>query len=122
MKDEGILLLETPNNSSLLAKVFKTDFWQIDSPRHFQIFNIKSLTLLLAQCGFNIDKLITNNSKNGVVNSIQALITRKFGNSKNIKNNKIMKSISTLLSYLLIPFNKLGLGENIIVFAKKQNI
>lgn len=119
LKKEGILLLETPNNSSLLAKIFRADFWQIDSPRHFQIFDIKSLNFLLGDCGFIIDKLVTNNSKNGVVNSIQALITRKYRNSKNIKNYKIMKSISILLSYLLIPFNKLGFGENIIVFAKK---
>ena len=120
LKEKGVLLLETPNNSSLLAKVFKTDFWQIDSPRHFQIFNIKSLTLLLADGGFIIDKLITNNSKNGIINSVQAFITRKHGNSKNIKNNKIIKTVNTMLTIFLIPLNKFGLGENIIVFARKS--
>jgi len=120
LKEGGVLLLETPNNSSLFAKVFKTDFWQIDSPRHFQIFNIKSLTFLLVDCGFIIDKLATNNSKKGIINSGQAFVTRKYKNNKNIKDNKLLKSISIFLSYLLIPLNKFGLGENIIVFAKKS--
>jgi 2-polyprenyl-3-methyl-5-hydroxy-6-metoxy-1,4-benzoquinol methylase len=121
LKEEGLLLLETPNNSSLLSKVFKPDFWQIDSPRHFQIFNIKSLTFLLVDCGFIIDKLITNNSKNGIINSVQAFVTRKYGNRKNIKNNKIMQLISNFLLYVISPLNKFGLGENIIVFAKKRD-
>lgn len=120
LKEEGMLLLETPNISSFFAKVFKTDFWQIDSPRHFQIFNIKSLTFLLNDCGFIIDKLITNNSKNGFLNSCQAFVTRRYKNSKNFRENKLLKSASILLSYLLIPLNKFGLGENIIVFAKKS--
>lgn len=120
LKEEGVLLLETPNISSLLFKAFKSDFWQIDSPRHFQIFNIKSLTFLLENKGFIIDSLITSNSKNGVINSIQSFITKRYGNRENIKNNKIMKSVSTFLSYLLIPLNKSGLGENIIVFARKS--
>jgi 2-polyprenyl-3-methyl-5-hydroxy-6-metoxy-1,4-benzoquinol methylase len=120
LKEEGVLLLETPNNSSLLAKVFKKDYWQIDSPRHFQVFNIKSLNLLLTNCGFYIDRLITNNSHNGIINSVQAFLTRKQGKSKNIKNNRILKTINAILTILLIPLNKFGLGENIVVFAKKS--
>lgn len=120
LKEGGVLLLETPNISSLLAKVFKADYWQIDSPRHFQVFNIKSLNILLKDCGFIIDRLRTNNSRNGIINSVRAIKTRKQGNSIDIQNSKFIKIINTILMIFLTPFNKFGFGENIIVFAKKS--
>lgn len=121
LMDGGILLVETPNAAGLIAKIFGADYWQIDSPRHFQLFTKKTIWHLINMSGFKIDRVITHNSRNGILNSIQSFVTRKFGKEINIRNNPFLKLVNMSLFYLLVPAGKLGCGENIAVFAKKKN-
>lgn len=120
LKDGGVLLLETPNSEGLIARIFHADFWQIDSPRHFQLFNKSNLKAMLEKCGFQVEKLKTYNSRNCIINSIQAFVVRKFGKEKNIKDNVFLKPVNLMMVSIVNMFNKFGLGENIIVFAKKD--
>lgn len=120
LMNDGILLVETPNISGIIAKVFRADYWQVDSPRHFQLFTKKTISSLINMAGFMIDKVVTYNSKNGILNSIQSFVTRRYGKGINIKGNPLLKLINTSLYYLLNLSCKLGSGENIAVFAKKK--
>ncbi len=120
LKKEGFLLLETPNQASFLAKVFKADFWQIDSPRHFCLFCKKSLLFLLRYCDFKIETITTNSFKTGLGNSLQAFATRKYKKNINIKDNPLIKLMNIIFFNFTFLFDKLKLGENLIIFAKKQ--
>jgi 2-polyprenyl-3-methyl-5-hydroxy-6-metoxy-1,4-benzoquinol methylase len=117
----GILLVETPNISGLIAKLFGADYWQIDSPRHFQLFTKKTISNLINMSDFKIDRVLTLNSKNGILNSVQSFFTRKYGKEINVRNNLLLKLVNRSLFYLLSPACKLGSGENIVVFAEKKN-
>lgn len=119
LQNGGLLLLETPNQTGLIAKIFKRDYWQVDSPRHFQLFSKKNVLSLLINEGFEIVNMVTYNSKNGILNSMQSLITRKFGREKAYKHYLIFKLVGGLF-YLATLASGPRHGENIVVFAKKQ--
>ncbi|KKS29811.1 MAG: Glycosyltransferase [candidate division WWE3 bacterium GW2011_GWD2_42_11] len=55
--DDGILLIQVPNYSSLGYFVGKKLWFHLDSPRHLYLFNSKSIYTLASRNGFIIDKM-----------------------------------------------------------------
>jgi len=54
LKDDGVLLLSTPNIDSLQFKISKEKWFGIDSPRHLNIYSPKTVKLILNKNGFRI--------------------------------------------------------------------
>ena len=52
LKPGGSIFLSTPNMNSFLAKLMRPYWFQLDTPRHQQLFNPKNLKILLERCGF----------------------------------------------------------------------
>jgi 2-polyprenyl-3-methyl-5-hydroxy-6-metoxy-1,4-benzoquinol methylase len=69
VKDDGILFVEVPNNTSALSRLFKSNWFAWDLPRHLCHFSPTSLSKMLNQAGFEIT-MIRHLSKNTLGKSI----------------------------------------------------
>lgn len=58
LSDRGSILIEVPNSDSPAAKLFRSDWYQWDLPRHLSHFTPQSLIQLLKESGFRIKDLI----------------------------------------------------------------
>jgi 2-polyprenyl-3-methyl-5-hydroxy-6-metoxy-1,4-benzoquinol methylase len=57
LTDDGIVLIKTPNTDSLDAVLFKNSYWGgLHCPRHWVLFNSKSLNFLLATTNLKISQ------------------------------------------------------------------
>lgn len=114
LKDNGILVINTGDAGSLLAKIQGKHWHFFVPPQHLFFFSRNTLTQLLHQAGFKVVKI---NYKGKWVS------IRYFLNLyRQIHHNKLADSL-----YQLVSQNRLGtlplylnLFDNIIVYAKKD--
>ncbi len=105
MEKDGILVIVTPDISSLASKIFKNKWWHYRIA-HVNFFDIKSLTYLLKKNGFEIIQ-----KKRYVWNfSMYYLVTRLFPSLKKKKSlQKLLKSINL----------KIQLFDSLEIYARK---
>lgn len=59
LKDEGILMIITPNTKSRIHNIYKNNWFDLDPPRHLHLFSPKNLEGLLKKVGFKSIKIWT---------------------------------------------------------------
>lgn len=75
LKENGILLIETPSSDGWDAKLFKKRYWGgYHFPRHFYIFNEKNLSSTLNECGFVVKQVEYLASPSFWIQSIHHLV------------------------------------------------
>jgi len=57
MKNGGEIIISTPNFNSWTAKLFRSHWYALDTPRHLFLFTIKTLTMLLHKTRFSIQRV-----------------------------------------------------------------
>ncbi len=77
LKKGGELVMGTPNIESLVSKIFKSYWYNLDTPRHLFIFSPLTLRKLTEKNGFSVKK-IEFCSAGGIIGSIQYLINGLF--------------------------------------------
>jgi SAM-dependent methyltransferase len=108
-KKDGLLLLSTPNSSSLSARLLGEHWWVFGPEGHYVLFSLIGIRKALEQCGYSILHIETN--------TITQWIHTRLGLVNNI-GNKILY----LLLFPLLPFLfRVGLGDNIEVIARKKS-
>ncbi len=119
LKDDGMLVITTPIRNTHF-KIFKKNWYPLDTPRHVQIFNKSNIGILLKKHGFKIITTRTFNHFSYVFESIS------YSFNKNRLVVAIFKCIykfriTFLLNALILPFGDIfNLGESIIVYAQKN--
>jgi SAM-dependent methyltransferase len=58
MRDDGILLIRIPVAQSYAWRKYKTNWVQLDAPRHFFLYSVAGMRILAEKTGFKIDKII----------------------------------------------------------------
>lgn len=130
LKTNGILCIRVPNSDGLIPKliifIHKLSAGIINGPskslfqfschyKHFFMFNIKSLKLLLNKTGFSVVHYYTNPSFD--INNFEKRVSSS-------KNTDLKWAKFPLLLYLVKIFvnlaNKLNLNDEIVIFAKKN--
>lgn len=115
LKDNGELLIGTPNINSLTARVFKSYWYNMDAPRHLYLFSPKTLSVLLKRHGFQIESL-GYCSAGGIVGSIQYLLS-------DLQNKKIdlLGNVFAVLVFYPIEWilDKVKYGDIIVARANK---
>lgn len=120
LKKDGLLLVETPNQKGILATIFKQDYWQVDAPRHFQLFNKNNLKFLLENNGFHIKQIKFESYLYGGVNSIKAMLMRKKYIAPDADSISLpLRIFGYSLAIISFITNTFGLGESIIILASK---
>jgi len=92
LKDNGILLIEVPNSASALSKLFKSNWFAWDLPRHLCHLSPKSLSKLSNYAGFkisNICYLSINNLGMSAIYWMEENIGLKY-DSERLKKNKFL--------------------------------
>lgn len=78
LKRNGELIIGTPNMDSIISKLFKSHWYNLDSPRHFYLFSPVTLGRLVEKERFIIKK-IEFFSAGGIAGSIQYQLADVFG-------------------------------------------
>ncbi len=116
LRKGGELIMGTPNMESLVSKVFKSYWYNLDSPRHLFIFSPRTLKKLVEKNGFLIKK-IEFCSAGGIAGSLQYFINDIF----NKKIDLIHKFPVIILFYPLEwVLDKFHLGDVFTLKATKK--
>ena len=62
LKPDGILMIRIPTVSSYVWQQYKTDWVQIDAPRHFYIHSVESIKILAKKARFEIFKIVDDST------------------------------------------------------------
>lgn len=121
LKNHGTLLLEVPNWSGLWARIFKQWYWQVDSPRHFFLFDRAVLLRAVETSGFRVKSTWTCSTLYGVDESLRLVASDIFSE---IRWNRHVIRIAQMLIRLFsvlpdVAIDRAGMGENLIVLAEK---
>lgn len=115
LKKGGELIIGTPNSESIAAKLFRSYWYNLDSPRHLFIFSHTSIVKLLTQHGFHISDMKFC-SGGGVLGSIQYIVS-------DLRNKRVHWIDNPLLFFLFYPidwlFDRMGMGDVFVITAHR---
>jgi len=69
LKPSGFLLIRIPMADSFAYRKYGVNWYQLDAPRHFFLYTVKSMSLLAKQCGFEIDRIEYDSTEYQFINS-----------------------------------------------------
>lgn len=124
MKQNGLLLIKTPNTKSLNRILFKRAYWGgLHAPRHWVLFNKKNFLVLIKECGFSLEFIRYTQGAPQWAASIIGSRRLQYGfiaSGKPIYSDKLfapLNLIFAIIDYLTLPF--LGADQMIILLRKK---
>ncbi len=118
LKKEGELLIGTPNIESPVAVLFRSYWYNLDTPRHLFLFSPQTLGKLLNKNDFAINNMEFC-SAGGILGSLQYIV----GDLLKRRIDFILNVKLVLLLYPLEWFlNKLGAGDIFVVRAIAKSL
>ena len=130
LKDEGIVVITVPNDYNPLQEIYIRESgkekWWLAPPFHLNYFSHKSLATLVEKCGFDIlestsmfpiDLFLLMGDEyvgNDLIGKDSHTRRKNFENVFSKHNNKLMRD-------LYISMAKLGIGREIVMYAKKRS-
>jgi SAM-dependent methyltransferase len=126
LKKDGVLILRIPNGNSWDARLFGRFWFGLDAPRHFYIFNRKTITKLLDLSGFQVKRLVCNiGSSIALPMNIRFLMASKK-TPENMRNFVMRVVSNPIIKLIVLPFtflfDQLLLGSFLTVAAGKKEI
>jgi 2-polyprenyl-3-methyl-5-hydroxy-6-metoxy-1,4-benzoquinol methylase len=120
LKDNGIIVITTPNIESFGAHVFKKYWIGYELPRHFFVFSKKTLTMLLEKTGYEVIEFSNIYGEHAAFMSSLRFFIRGITNSR----VKLEFLFSPLFRFFISPFFyticALGKGSWLTVVARKK--
>lgn len=115
LKPGGELIIGTPNGSSILARIGKQYWYNLDCPRHLYVFNPPTLTSLAKNCGFT-QCAVRHMSIGGIVGTLQYFLRDRMRYTRDLISNVWIILFFYPIEKLL---DMLGSGDIILFSAKK---
>ena len=120
LKPGGKLLIGVPNIDGFNARLFKKYWWYLGAPVHPFNYSVSTLSKILEQNGFVIEKISYNGDFTGVLGSLQIYLNRK-NNKKSEEgffiNSTSFRIISQQIARLLNLFKT---GDAIEIICSKK--
>lgn len=119
LKPNGIFVAVMPNSDSKLHEFFKSNWRELDPPRHLHIFNPQSLKAMIANTPFkSFDIKTSNYSAAGVW--FMSYKIKKSGKANMLDKSRVRYYGQLVRFYLQLThsFSKMS-GEELIIIAKK---
>lgn len=114
LSDDGQLIIRIPTVSSFAWNKYKTNWVQIDAPRHFFLHSIESIKLLCRKFGFDL------------VNSYYDSTEFQFWGSNQYKEGKTLNDSKPYnvkeFKHIAKKLNKSNYGDQVCLYFKKQGI
>ncbi|MFQ3550180.1 MAG: class I SAM-dependent methyltransferase, partial [Armatimonadota bacterium] len=128
LKDNGSLIIKTPNFNAFERKLLGPDWISLEIPRHLQFYSESTLKKILNKSGFEIERIIYPTHDRALLRSIWLKITTKgeaasTGKAEYTTNSwrrKIDKTASFLLYPLWLIFSFFRASHSIAVHAIKS--
>jgi len=115
----GYIYLRTPNLESLAHKLFKSNCFFLDAPRHLWLWSKNSIVKIFEREKFNIVKNETSNFYAATIYD-QSKLIKKQGRADLNRNITIAGKIFSKFEHLL-KILKIDIGEDIYLIARKRN-
>jgi 2-polyprenyl-3-methyl-5-hydroxy-6-metoxy-1,4-benzoquinol methylase len=115
LKPGGELILGTPNGASLIARLAKQYWYNLDAPRHLFIFSPKTLTTLARKAKFK-KCIVEFSSAGGWIGSVQYVIGEWTGKPIDLINRAWLVMLVYPFEWLL---DLLKLGDVFILRVQK---
>ena len=138
--DGGLAVIAVPNFSSLQSKLFKSNWFHLDLPRHLYHFDVENLSEALTQRGYVIHSVSTFSPEQNLFGFIQSFMNglRFLGKPNSFYQllkqhrgfkNSLKLAAWVVLAFLIFPFALVELvfswvlnkGASVIIFANKSN-
>lgn len=115
LKTGGEFICGTPNGRSIQAGIFRSYWYNLDTPRHQYIFTPENLQLLITKAKFSVTD-IQFCAGGGVLGSLQNILSQ-------LLQKKLHCIDNPFLFFLFYPFDwlsdKMHLGDVFVVTARK---
>ena len=122
LKKGGLLVMTTPNVSSLGHRFFRSNWIHLDPPRHLHIFASRPLTALTERAGLRVEKLFTTVRWAAYAFAHSMLIRWRGISSIHAATPRLLYALAKSLAFvewaLLTP--QPLLGEEIVLVARKD--
>lgn len=120
LKPDGKLLIGVPNIAGWNARLFGKYWWYLGVPVHPYSYSVKTLTYLLQQHHFVVERFTYNSDYSGILGSLQIVLNRKNGRLSTegfVFSNYALRVIAQRVAKLL---DLLKLGDAIEIIAHKE--
>lgn len=115
LKPGGEIIIGTPNAGSLIAKLAKQYWLNLDAPRHLFLFTPKTLRILFTVSGF-LKQQVSFCSAGGWVGSIQYVIEEFLHKKVNLINRPWLVVLFYPWEWIL---DRMGMGDVFVLRAEK---
>lgn len=123
VKQTGTVLIRVPLIDSYSWEYYKTDWVQLDPPRHFFLYSVKSLNYLANQYGFDVTKIVYDSTAFQFIGSEQ----NKSDIPLMSPSSYFQGSVNSIFSQEKIrayqkkaaELNKMNMGDTACFFLKK---
>jgi 2-polyprenyl-3-methyl-5-hydroxy-6-metoxy-1,4-benzoquinol methylase len=122
LSENGICVLRIPTASSYAWENYRSNWVQLDAPRHFFLHSVKSIALLAESTGLVLHKISYDSGQFQFAGSEQYLkdIPLVEGNSKKINGFLKRKLLMVKYRWLARKLNREGRGDQAAFFLKKK--
>lgn len=115
LKQNGELIIGTPNSDSLVSKIFGTYWYNLDAPRHLVLFNPKNLALAIKKYGFCVQKAEFC-SAGGILGSLGYVVSERLHRNISFLANQTIVILMYPIEWML---DTLSLGDIFVIRARK---
>jgi 2-polyprenyl-3-methyl-5-hydroxy-6-metoxy-1,4-benzoquinol methylase len=122
LSKDGVCIIRIPTVSSLAWEKYKTDWVQLDAPRHFFLHSKKSIEILAERTGFELYKLTYDSTHFQFTGSEKYLkdIPLSAPKPKGLKNSIQRKSNNYKFDQQAKELNKSGRGDQAALYLRKK--
>jgi 2-polyprenyl-3-methyl-5-hydroxy-6-metoxy-1,4-benzoquinol methylase len=113
-KKNGLIVIKTPNNDSLDARIFKKYNWGgLHAPRHFNIFSKESIEILAEKIGLKVESIKYTQGAPQWTTSVMGLLSKykiiKINKNRSMPEHPIypiFMAFFALFDFIRVPFSK----------------
>lgn len=113
-KKNGLIVIKTPNNDSLDARIFKKYNWGgLHAPRHFNVFSKKSIEILAEKIGLKVESIKYTQGAPQWTTSVMGLLSKykiiKINKNRSMPEHPIypiFMAFFALFDFIRVPFSK----------------
>ena len=121
LEDNGWCILRIPTSSSYAWEHYRTDWYQLDAPRHFYLHSIKSIEILARETKFDVHDVIFDSTYHQFMNSEKYKNDIPMNQNINLDGVSYWKRIKNKMKYKKMTkvLNATKKGDQAIFILKK---
>lgn len=123
LNDKGYLIITIPIKTEYFYKLYGTNWYQLDAPRHFIIFSLRGFETMIKKLDLNIEKIIFNSDPYSIfISEDYALGESMYSTNSYLTNNHLKNTLKRRYKKIeLKVLNKKTTYNNLKPFINELN-